>query len=136
VCLAALDDDSQLVSRGEHAAGAVEQRADGAREDVEAEDGVGARLVERAFAQHQLGPAFLAGRRALFGGLEEKLHRARELVLEAAEHLRDAHEYRHVVVVAAGVHDADLLAVVLGADLGGERQIDLFGDREGVHVCP
>ena len=35
-----------------------------------------------------------------------------------------------------GVHHADILAVVGRSDLGGERHVDFFGHREGVHVGP
>ena len=38
-------------------------------------------------------------------------------------------------IVAAGVHDADLVAVLVAhADLAGVRQAGLFDDRQGVHV--
>jgi hypothetical protein len=41
-----------------------------------------------------------------------------------------------MTIVPAGVHDADLLALVLGADLRGERQVHLLGDGQCVHVRP
>ena len=39
-----------------------------------------------------------------------------------------------MAVMAAGMHDADVLSVVGRADFRSERQIDLFGDRQRVHV--
>ena len=50
------------------------------------------------------------------------------------EHLGDAHEHRDVIVVSAGVHDADFLAVVRRSRLRRERQVHLLGDRQRVHV--
>ena len=44
------------------------------------------------------------------------------------------HEDGDVVVVAAGMHDADLPTVVQRPLAGRERQVDLFGDRQRVHV--
>jgi hypothetical protein len=41
-----------------------------------------------------------------------------------------------VAVVAACVHDADGLAVPLSLLLGGERQIDLLGHGQRIHVGP
>src|SRR5689334_13555030 len=37
-------------------------------------------------------------------------------------------------IVSAGVHDADVLAVVLRADRGPEGDVDLLGDGERVHI--
>jgi hypothetical protein len=39
-----------------------------------------------------------------------------------------------VIVVAAGVHHADLLPVVGRPHLRGKRQVHLFGDGQGIHV--
>jgi hypothetical protein len=39
-----------------------------------------------------------------------------------------------VGVVAAGVHHTYLLTAIFGPGLGLERQIDLFGDRQCIHI--
>ena len=54
--------------------------------------------------------------------------------LHARQHFGHAHQDRDVVVVAAGVHHADLLAVVRRLRRRLERQVDLLGDRQRVHV--
>ena len=94
---------------------------DRAGEDVQPEHGVGLRIVEDALLQHQLRAALFAGRRAFLRGLEDEHHGAGQVGLHAGEHLGDAHQDRHVVVVAARVHDADLAAVPLRRRLRGER---------------
>ena len=88
--------------------------------DVQPEHGVHLRILEHAFLDHHLRAARLA-RRAFLGRLEDDLHRSRQIGLHAGEHLGGAEQHRHVEVVPAGVHDADLLAVVLAACLRRER---------------
>jgi hypothetical protein len=68
--------------------------------------------------------------------LEDDLDRAGQLVLHARQRGRRAEQDGHVVVVAAGMHDADFLAVPLRLGVGFERQVALFGDRQCVHVGP
>ncbi len=56
------------------------------------------------------------------------------MVAQAGEHARHAHQDRDVGVVAAGVHDADGLAVPGRLHLRGERHVGAFGHRQAVHV--
>ena len=94
----------------------------------------GAGCLERALLDHELRAAFLALRRHLLGGLEDELHRPRELRAQPGEDRRHGHQDRDVRVVAAGVHDADRFAVPGRALLRCERQVCLLLDRKGVHV--
>src|SRR5258706_248285 len=41
-----------------------------------------------------------------------------------------------MAVVPAGMHDTDFLAIKRRAFLRSERQINLFGDRKRIHICP
>ena len=104
------------------------------REHVQPEDRIDLRILEHALLDHQLRAALLAGGRAFFGGLKDQLDRAGQLVLELREDRGRPEQDRHVVVVAARVHDADFLAVPLRLRGGLERQIDLLGHRQRVHV--
>ena len=52
------------------------------------------------------------------------------------QNLGHAHEDGHMVVMATGVHDPHLLAVVLRPDLRGEGKVHQLGDGEGIHVGP
>jgi hypothetical protein len=72
--------------------------------------------------------------RALLGRLEQQLHRTRQAIAHPREDGGHAELNRHVVVVAAGVHHADFLAVPLRLDRRLERQLGLFADREPIHV--
>src|SRR5438046_572785 len=80
--------------------------------------------------------ASLAGGLAFLCGLENELHRAGQFLSHSRQHLRDAHQHRGVRIVAAGVHNADFLAVVAGAHSGGEGDVHLLRNRQGVHVGP
>jgi hypothetical protein len=87
-----------------------------------------------AFLDHQLGAAFLARRRHLLGRLEDELHGAAQALAQAGEDARHAHQHGDVGVVAAGMHDADVLAVPDRADLGGEGHVGALLHRQAVHV--
>jgi hypothetical protein len=101
---------------------------------VQAEDGIGRRVLERALLDHQLGAAFLARGRQLLGGLEDELDRAGETIAQAGEDGRDGHQDGDVGVVAAGVHDAHVLAVPCRPLLRRERHVGALLDRQPVHV--
>ncbi len=108
--------------------------AAGAQPHVETEHGIGLRIVEGAFLDHQGRPAFLSAGRALFGRLKDELHRAGQLILHAGKQFRDAHENGNVIVVAARVHHADLLPVVGRFHLRRKRHVHQFSDGQAVHV--
>jgi hypothetical protein len=101
---------------------------------VQAEDRLRHRVLERALRDHQLRAAVLAFGRHLLGRLEDELHRAVQLRAQADQDLGDAHQDRDVAVVATGVHHADVLAVPGRARLRRERQVDVLGHRQRVHV--
>ena len=68
-------------------------------------------FVEHPVTNHQRGTTTTA-RKSFLGGLEDELHRSRDFALHAREYLGSTHEHRDVIVMTAGMHDADLLAVV------------------------
>ncbi len=71
----------------------------------------------------------------LLGRLADEDQRALPAGLQAGQHAGGADPAGHVHVVAAGVHDADLVAVLVArADLAGVGQAGLLDDRQGVHV--
>lgn len=56
-------------------------------------------------------------------------------VLEPRKIARGADERGHVHIMAAGVHDPDLLAGgILGSDAARVRQTGLFGNRQRIHI--
>ena len=101
---------------------------------MQAEHGVDLRVLEHALA------LIIGSRRrpaALLGRLEDELHRAGQIRPRMPrQHGGHAEQDGHVVVVAAGVHHADFLAVELRLRRRLERQVDLLGDRQRVHVGP
>ena len=136
VRLSALDHDLEPVGRGQERALAVaEDAALQLREDVQAEDDAGLRVVEDPLLQHQLGPGRLLGdRHALLGRLEDEKDLPRKLLPHRHERLRGVEQHRDVGVVATGVHHPDRLPLPGRGDLAGERQVDLLGHRQRVHV--
>ena len=101
---------------------------------MQAEDDLGRRILQHPLLDHQPRSALLTGRRAFLGGLEDELDRARQFAAYFGEYLSGGHQYGRVGVVTAGVHHARLLAAPVGAHLGGERQVDLLGYRQRIHV--
>ena len=90
---------------------------------------------QHAFLDHQLGAGRPLGRgRALLGRLEDELDGARQPILDSRQDAGGRQQDGHVRVVPAGVHDADVLPVVLGRRLAGEGDVDLFANRQPVHV--
>ena len=134
VRLPALDLDQERVGARHQRSGPIDDLAGGERKHVQAEHRVDLRILEHALLDHLLGAAGLAWRRTFFGRLEDHLHRARQPILHARERGRGAEQDRHVVVVTARVHHAGLLAVPLRLRRRLERQIDLLGDRQRIHV--
>ena len=69
------------------------------------------------------------------GGLADEDQRSAPLAFALRQLTRRAQQHRHVQVVAAGVHDAHLLALNIGGlDGAGVVQAGLLLDREGIHV--
>ena len=134
--LPALHDDLEAVAGGQHRAVAVaENAALEAGEDMDAEDGVDLRVVERPFGDHALGAGDpLGGRHPLLGRLEEQHDLARQAVAQTGQHLGGGEQHRGVGVVAAGVHDRHGLALVGPGRAARERQVDLLQDRQRVDV--
>ncbi len=134
VRLAAVNYDGDRIAARHEGTGPVQHVAQHERHDVQPKHRVGLGIVEGAFAHHKLGPAILTRRRHLFRRLEQEDHGARQIAPYAGEDLRHAHEHRGVRIVSAGVHDADVLAVVGGARGRCEWQAGRLGDGQGVHV--
>ena len=121
VGLQALDMDLEVVHGG-HAVAAVHADIGGVQgsPDVQAEDGVHT-------VQHAVLHIVLRAVADLLGRLEDELHlAASQLVLHVAEDLGRTQEHGHVVVVAAGVHDAVVLR--------GKGQAGALLDGQGVDV--
>ena len=96
------------------------------RIDVEPEDRLDARLVERAFLDHHLGAAH-----GLLRRLEEELDGAGEVAAPLGEEARGAEQDRGVDVVAAGVHLARHLRAVGHVLAVLERQrVDVGAQRD------
>ena len=135
VGLDAVYDDLEIVDAGVARSGGVADAAGlvhGA--DVQGERGVDRRVLQHAFGDHQFGAALLAFRGAFLGRLEHELHGAGQIIPHFRQDRGHAHQDGHVAVVAAGVHDRYLLAVVLADRGGAERQVVAFGHRQAVHV--
>ena len=126
---------AEAVGRGHDALLAPGDRADGQRHHVQAEDRLHLRVGQRAFLDHQRRAPALADGRAFLCRLEDEHDRPGDLGAVAAEHLGRAHEHRDMVVVAAGVHHADVLAVVGAAHRRAEGQVHQLDHRQRVHVC-
>ena len=135
VCLTAFDVDLQPVGRGKQTPGPVVNRSCTNWPGVQAEYSL-RRIcpLQYAFLNHQLCAAFLAGGRTFLSRLEEELYGARYPVPVAGQHFGSTHQNRHMRVMAAGMHDTDLLAVVFGFDLRCKRQTGLFCNGQGIHV--
>ncbi len=133
--LSTLDDDAVGVRAGHQRAAAVADHAGGhVGEDMQPEHRLGLVPLEHAFLDHQRGTPLLARRGTLLGRLEQEHHRPRKLGTHRCERLGDAHEHGRVRVMAAGVHHTDGLVAVGGGGTRAERQIDLLGDGQCVHV--
>ncbi len=113
--LFAFDFNRKPICRRHHRAAFVANRANRRlRIDVISENRVNARIVHHAFFDHQRRAAFFARGRTFFGWLKNKHDGSTQFRFHARKHLRRAEQHRHVRIVSAGVHDADLLTVVLG----------------------
>ena len=70
------------------------------------------------------------------GRLGDHYQRASPAVLQGRQRPGDAHPASHVDIVAAGVHDADFLALSVEAlDGTGIGQAGFLRDRQGIHVA-
>ena len=95
----AAQDDAEIVDRGQRRAGQRLHRAERQVGDVvDAVDRVAREALEQPVIQHRLG----AGE-PLLGGLEDEVHRAREIP-RLGEVFRRAQQHRGVPVMAAGMH--------------------------------
>ena len=126
VRLPAVHDDAQSVGGRCGGAGVRLHAAEWAGADVEAEDDIDLRVVERAITDHR---ARAAGGRRFFRRLEEEDDGARQLRLHGTEHFGGSHQDGGVHVMTAGMHDARLDAVVDGADGAPVRKVHLLDDR-------
>ncbi len=137
VRLAPLDENTVAVRGRHHRPRAITDLARvQLRPQVQPEYRLGPDLLEDPLLEHQRGTATLAVRRPLLGRLENEQHRSRQVLPDTGQRFRDAHQDRHVAVVAAGVHHADLLATIFRRRGRLERQLRLLGHRQRIHVRP
>ncbi len=136
VRLLALHVDFETVAGGHHRSAPVaENAALEAGEDMDAEDSVDLRVVERPLGDHAFGTrdAF-GGRHALLGRLEEQDDLSRQAVAQTGQDLSRGEQHRSVGVVAAGVHDRHALAFVGPGGAARERQVDLLQHRQRIGI--
>jgi hypothetical protein len=140
VRLPSLDRDGETITGSHNASWAYGETPGcgeaAAGEDVDAEYRVDLRRIERTLRDHQLRSAFLTGRWPFFGRLKQEDDRPRQLRLHRAQNGGGAQQHRGMRIVAAGVHHANALAVVLRRDGGLEGDVHLLRDRQRVHVGP
>ena len=101
---------------------------------MQAEDRIRCDVIEHTFFQHKLCTAVLTFRRTFLGGLEDEHDRTGQFITHCRQHPGCAQQHGHVGVVAAGVHYAHVLAVVLGGYFRGKGQAGFLGDRQGIHI--
>ena len=101
---------------------------------MQAENGIDLRVAQAALLDHDARPAFLAHRRRFLRRLKNELHRAANFLAQRGEDLRDAHQHRHMRVMAAGVHHASFGSVPLRAHHALERNVGFFSHGQCVHV--
>jgi hypothetical protein len=104
------------------------------RADVQREACIDGRVGQHALLHHQLGPALLTLRRTFLGRLENELHRSGNVGLHGGENLGDAHQDRHVSIVAARVHHANFGAIEGALNGRCEGKLHPLGNRERIHV--
>src|SRR5713226_2241026 len=69
------------------------------------------------------------------GGLADQNKSPAPLIFELCKHARGTHEDRHVNVMAASVHDANLSAIgALYFHVASIRQPGIFHDRQRIHI--
>ena len=133
------DGDLRGVAARRGRAHAIRDFAQRPGHDVHGKDSVGFRFLEQTFLEHEFrSPALAAGwsnqARTLLRGLENKHHRAGQVVLQTRQHLRGCHEHGGMRVVPAGVHDRDLLSEIVGRFSGGEGQPLWLLNGKRIHV--
>ena len=112
VCLLTLDGDLVAIRGGHETARTGGNGAGREGEDVQAEDHVRARIFKGAFHQHQFCATHGAIGCSFLCRLENKLNGSGQLISHARKHFGDAHQDGDVVVVTAGVHNADLTSLI------------------------
>ena len=105
------------------------------RGNVQTKDGVDRWIFQTALFDHQFGAALFADRRHFFGGLENELDGAGDLIAHPGENFGNAHQDGHVGIVAAGVHGAARHAVPLRSHHTLERHVCFFDHRQRIHIC-
>jgi hypothetical protein len=129
--LPTLHQNLEVVRRGLRGTGTVGELTARAGPNMQAEHSINARVLHHARVDHRLGAA---GWWRFLGRLEEELDRARQLRAHASQHLGNPHQHRDMGVMAAGVHDANLLASIDTARRTLEREVVHLGDRQRIHV--
>ena len=102
---------------------------------VQPEDRVDLRVQHDPFLDHQFRARWTLGRgRCLLCGLKDKLHGTRQPLPQLRQNAGLMQQDRHVAVVTEGMHHADLLSFGLCDLFAGKRTIDVFTNRQAIHV--
>ena len=137
VRLASLDDDLERVRSGHERAAAIgEVSGRDVGEDVQAEDGLDLRVLPArlpsTISSAPAGRSFAGAPSSAGWKMNFTVPGSRSWTRVRMRGGRQ--QDGHVRVVPAGVHHADVLPVVLGRGLAGERHVDLLANRQPVHV--
>ncbi|MDQ0710273.1 hypothetical protein QFZ52_002925 [Arthrobacter woluwensis] len=127
----AVQRDAQAVRGGHGRAGREADETGRDRRDVLSQHHIGTReTVQETVAEHLCGAAS-----GLLGGLEDRDERARPLLAGPGQQFGRPEQAGHVHIVAAGVHDGDVVAVRIGPAGGaGVVEAGLLLDGQAVHV--
>jgi len=91
---------------------------------VQPENSLGPGIVEHAFLYHNAGAAGVA----FLAGLEHQFYGAFPLVFQLIQYFGGAQEHRGMHIMAAGMHDAIVLRLIIN--------LVFFFNGEGVHIGP
>ena len=104
---------------------------------MQAENSVDFRILQDAVLDHELRSCRLIGAwHAFFRRLKDELDGSRQAIAQLRQYPCRRQEDRHVRVVPARVHHADVLPLVLRRGFAGERQVCFLAHRKSVHIRP
>ncbi len=92
--------------------------------------------IQDTFLDHHYRTPVFAGRRAFLGRLEDELDGSRQHLPVIRQDFGGTHEHGDVGVMAARVHDRDILSVVFATCPGGKRNTGTLEHRQAIHIGP
>ena len=135
MCLTALDQDAHVVDGRHRTTWAIRDLSDfGLCIDVQTEDHIHFWIFQHALLDHQFCTAFLSLGNTFFRRLEDELHRALQIFFHGTEDFRHPHQDGYMCIMAAGMHHAYFVAVILCLHFRCKREIHPFRNRQSVHV--